>query len=81
MTSMALLIEPQDIICHCTKAWSGDTGHTHIKAVELTGDDAASTKCLSDTLKGHCKPRSNEIVAATAYKVQGDLGLPEYIEK
>ena len=47
------------------------------------GDDANCTKCLLHTLKGHCKPRSNEIVAAIACKqlVQGDLGLPEYTEK
>ena len=65
---MALQKEPQHFICHCIKAWSGETGHAHIKAVDLTGDDVASTKCLLDILKGHCKPRSNEIVAATTYK-------------
>ena len=34
-------------------------------------------------LKVTVEPRSNEFVATTAYKhlVQGDLGLPEYIEK
>ena len=38
---------------------------------------------MLDTLEGHCKPRSKEIVATMAYKqlVQEDLGLPEYIEK
>ena len=83
MTGMALQNEPQDFICHCIKAWSGETSHVHIKAVDLTGDDVASTKCLLNTLDSHCKPTSNKIVAATAYKqlVQGDLGLPKYIEK
>ena len=40
-------------------------------------------KTHPNALEGHCKPRSNEIVVATAYRqlVQGDLGLPEYIEK
>ena len=35
------------------------------------------------SLESHCKPRSNEIVAATAYRqlVQGDLGLPQYIKE
>ena len=49
----------------------------------LIGGGDTSTKYILDTLKGHCKPRSNEIVAATAYKqlVQGNHGLPEYIEK
>ena len=80
---MALMEEPQDFICHCIKALLGETDHAYIKAVDLTGDDVPSTKCLLDTLKGHCKPRSNEIVAATAYKqlVQGDLGLLKYIRK
>ena len=82
MTSMRLKKESQEFICHCIKAWSGETDHAHI-AVGLTGDNATSTKCILDTSKGHCKPRSNEIVAATAYKqlVLGDLGLLEYIEK
>ena len=49
----------------------------------LKGDDASSTKCIQDTLKGHCKLRSNEIVATRVYEqlVQGDLGLAECIEK
>ena len=31
----------------------------------------------------HCKPRGSELVAATQYKAltQGDMKLPEYIEK
>ena len=55
----------------------------HTEAVGLMGNDVTSTKCILDTLKGHCKPWSNEIIAATAYKelVKGDLGLLEYIEK
>ena len=53
----------------------------HIETADLTSDDATSTKDIMDTLEGHCKPRSNEIVIATAYKqlVQGDLGLQKYI--
>ena len=51
--------------------------------VDLTGDDAHSMKCILDALKGHCRPRSNEIVAAKSYKqlVKGDVSLPEYVEK
>ena len=51
--------------------------------VGLTGGDTISTKCILDAIKGQCKPKSYEIVAATAYQqlVQGNLGLPEYIEK
>ena len=83
MTSMALRKELQEFICHCIRAWSGETGHAHVEAVNRTGADVTSTKCILDTLKGHCKPRGNEKVATTAYKqlVQGDLGLQEYIEK
>ena len=51
--------------------------------MSITNDDATSTKCILDALEGHCKPISNEIVAAASYKqlVQGSLGLPEYIER
>ena len=61
----------------------GEMAHAHIEAVGLTDDNANSTKDLTDILEGHCKPRSNEIVTAMAYRqlMQGDLGLPEYIEK
>ena len=64
------------------KGLFGDKGYTHIEAAGLMGDDENRTKCILDPLKGHCKPRSNKIVAATAYKqlVQGDYGLPKYIE-
>ena len=85
MTSMVLKEEPQDFICHCIKALSGEIDHAHIKAAaaDLTGDDVTSTKCLLNPQKGCCKLRSNERVAAIACKqpVQGDLGLLEYIEK
>ena len=82
MTGMALKKKPKEFIRHCLKVWSGQTGYAHIEAVGLTGDDATSIKCILDTPKGHCKPRSNEVVAATAYKqlVHGDLYLPECIE-
>ena len=38
---------------------------------------------LTGHFEGHCKPRFNDIVAATTYKqlVQGDLGLLEFVEK
>ena len=38
---------------------------------------------ILDALEGHYKPRSNEIVAAAAYKqlLQGEICLPECIEK
>ena len=82
MTCMARKKEPQEFICHSIKAWSLETGHAHIEVVSLTGYISTSTKCILDTLKGHYIPRSNEIVAATAYKqlVQGELFLSEYIE-
>ena len=75
MTGMALKKETKGFIYHCIKALSGKTGHTHIEVMGLTGDNATSIKCILDTLEGHCKPRSKEIVAATAYKqqVQGNL--------
>ena len=80
---MKMKKEPQEFICHCIKAWSGKTGQAHIESVGLIGDGATSTKCMLDTFEGHCKPRSNEIVATVAYTqlVQGNIGLPEYIKK
>ena len=82
ITGMALKKEPREFISHCIKVWSVETGQSHFESSGLTGDDATSTKHILDSLEGHCKPRSNEIVSAT-YKqlVQEDLGLPEYIEK
>ena len=82
-TGIALKKEPQEFICHCIKAQSGKTGQAHIKSVGLTGNDASNTICILGALGGHCKPSINDIVAATAYKqlVQGDLDLPECIEK
>ena len=53
MTDMALKKKPQEFICHCIKAWFGETGYAYIEAVGLMDDDINSTKCLLDTLKGH----------------------------
>ena len=44
MTGIALKIKPWELICHCIKTWSDETGHIHIEAVGLTGDNTASTK-------------------------------------
>ena len=81
-TGMALKKEAQEFMCNCTRAWSGEISHTHIEAVGLTGDDANNMKCILDVLEVHCIPKSNEILAATAYKqpVQGNLDLAEYLK-
>ena len=83
MTGMALKKETQDFISHCIKAWFGMMGHARIEVVGLTVDNSNCTKCILDNLKGHCITKSTKILAATAYNQleQGDLGLPEYIEK
>ena len=84
-TRMVLKKEHEEFIYHCIKAWSGETGQTHIESAGVTDDDVTSTKHLLDTLEGYCKPRVNEIIVTTAYKqlVQGDLTftLPEYIRE
>ena len=82
-TGMALKKEPQEFICQCIKAWSGETVQAYIECTSLIGDDATSTKHIFDALEGHSKPGSNEIIAAIADKqlVQGDLCLPENIKK
>ena len=67
------------ILLSFIKTWSGELGQTHIGSVGLTGDNATSTKHILDSFEGHCKPRNNETVVATAEKqlVQGDCGQPE----
>ena len=81
-TGMVLKKEPQEFLCYCINAWSGETGQTHIEFVGFKGDDAPSAKHSLDALEGHCMPRGNEIIVAAAYKylVQDDLDLAEYIE-
>ena len=61
----------------------GDRPCTHRSSGSHRLDDATSTKCILDIIKGPSKSRINEILAATAFKqlVQCDLGLQEYIEK
>ena len=68
LIGMARKKEPQEFICHCIKAWSQETGHTHIEVVGLTGYNVTSTKYILGIIEGDCKPKSNEIVAATAYR-------------
>ena len=82
MTSMVLRKEPQEFICHSIKTWLRGWA-THSEAGGLMGDNANSMKCILNAIKSHCKPRSNKIVAAMAYiqLVQGDLGMPQYLEK
>ena len=57
-------------------------GHANQEAAGFT-EAANSMKCILDALSGHCKPRSNETVAASAYKeqLQGDLGQSKYVQK
>ena len=71
---MVLKKESEKFIGDCIKAWSGEMGHTHRSG----GSDG--WWCSQDEVQTY-RPRSNEIVAATAYKqlVHVDLGLPEYI--
>ena len=82
ITGMTLGKEPKESICRCIKACSGETGQTPIESVGHTCDDATSTKYTLNATEGHCKPRSNEIGIATAYKQceQGNLGIQEYKE-
>ena len=74
---MELKKEPVEFVCHSIKVWSGETCQTHIEAVDLSDEDVKSTKKCLDVLEQQCKPRSSEIVAATAYKqlVPGEMGL------
>ena len=46
-------------------------------------DDFKKWEKHLEKLEEHCKPRGSKLVAATQYKVltQGDMELPEYIEK
>ena len=64
---MVLKKVPQEFICQCIKAWIGEMGHAHIETVCLMNGNANNTKYILDNIKDDCKPRSNEIVAATAH--------------
>ena len=53
LTMDMVLKEPQELICQCIKAWSGETCQTHIKSTGHTDDDATSIKHILDALEGH----------------------------
>ncbi len=76
---MKLKKKSNDIIIHCVKAWHEETGMSHIDNARLSDEDSRK---LNKVLESQCKLHI-KIVAALEHKqlTQGDLTLPQYIEK
>ena len=56
---------------------------THLCYATTSSDDRKKWEIHLGKVEEQCKPRGSKLVAATQYKVltQGDMELPEYIEK
>ena len=62
----------------------GQTWAEHFRlTATLSSDDRKKWEKHLEKVEEQCKPRGSKLVAATQYKVltQGDMELPEYIEK
>ena len=67
----------------CIYQWSGERGQNILDKATFSEADLKNWERHLEKLEEHCKPRGSKLVAATQYKVltQGDMELPEYIEK
>lgn len=72
-----------EFICLCIYQWSGERGQNILDKATFSEADLKNWEKHLEKLEEHCKPRGSKLVAATQYKVltQGDMELPEYIEK
>ena len=72
-----------EFVCLCIYQWSGDRGQNILDKATFSEGDLKKWEKHLEKLEARCKPRGSKLVAATQYKVltQGDLELPEYIEK
>ena len=72
-----------EFTCLCIYQWSGERGQNILDKVTFSEADLKNWEKHLEKLEEHCKPRGSKLVAATQYKVltQGDMELPEYIEK
>ena len=63
--------------------WAGKTARMHLKSLRLSDAQKANPTVLLTKLEEWTKPKSNEVIAAAAFRrlEQGDLPLAEYIDK
>ena len=72
-----------EFTCLCIYQWLGERGQNILDKATFSEADIKNWEKHLKKLEEHCKPRGSKLVAATQYKVltQGDMELPEYIEK
>ena len=72
-----------EFTCLCIYQWSGECGQNILDKATFSEADLKNWEKHLEKLEEHCQPRGSKLVAATQYKVltQGDMELPEYIEK
>ena len=72
-----------EFICLCIYQCSGEHGQNILDKVTFSEADLKNWEKHLEKLEEHCKPTGSKLVMATQYKVltQGDMELPEYIEK
>jgi len=72
-----------EFTCLCIYQWSGERGQNILDKTTFAEADLKKWGKHLEKLEEHCKPKGSKLVAATQYKVltQGDMELPEYIEK
>ena len=72
-----------EFVCLCIYQWSGERRQNILDKAEISSDDRKNWEIHLGKVEEQCKPRGSKLVAATQYKVltEGDMILPEYIEK
>ena len=80
---LAMTKADPEFVCLCIYQWSGERGQNILDKVTISSDDRKKWEIHLGKVEEQCKPRGSKLVAATHYKVltQGDMELPEYIEK
>ena len=72
-----------EFVCLCIYQWSGERRQNILDNAKISSDDRKKWEIHLRQVEEQCKPRGSKLVAATQYQVltEGDMILPEYIEK
>ena len=72
-----------EFTCLCIYQWSGERGQYILDKGTFVDADLKKWEKHLQKLEEHCKPRGSKLISTTQYGVftQGDIELPEYIEK
>ncbi|PFX14801.1 Retrovirus-related Pol polyprotein from transposon 17.6 [Stylophora pistillata] len=72
-----------EFVCLCIYQWSGERGQNILDKATIPANDRKKWEIHLRKVEEQCKPRGSKLVPATQYKelTQGDMELPEYIEK